>query len=69
MVANTGGEGVCLRRTANIDDKDSSICYEEGTRLTSIGPDETGAGGTFHHIRDSKGNTGWVPARYTVEER
>ncbi|HET8630376.1 MAG TPA: hypothetical protein VFL91_23405 [Thermomicrobiales bacterium] len=64
VVGNTGGEGVYLRHTPHLDDRDTA--YPDGTRLTQVGPDETSDGQTWRHVRAPDGRTGWVPAQYTV---
>ena len=65
VVANTGGEGVYLRRTPRLADRDTA--YVDGTKLTAIGTDEQGDGQTWHHVSTPDGKTGYVPAQYTVE--
>lgn len=65
VVANTGGEGVYLRRTPNLADRDTA--YVDGTKLTAIGADEQGDGQSWHHVRAPDGKTGYVPAQYTTE--
>lgn len=65
VVANTGGEGVYLRRTPRLADRDTA--YPEGTRLTAIGPDVNGDGQRWLHVRTPDGKTGYVPAQYTSE--
>jgi hypothetical protein len=67
VVGNTGGQGVYLRRTPRLDDRDKA--YADGTRLEQIGEDTTAEGMTWHHVRAPDGRTGWVPAQYTVESR
>ncbi len=65
VVANTGGEGVYLRRTPRLADRDTA--YPEGTRLVAIGADVDGEGGRWHHVRTPDGKSGYVPARYANE--
>lgn len=65
VVANTGGDGVYLRRTPRLADRDTA--YPEGTRLVAIGPDVNGEGQSWHHVRTPDGKTGYVPAQYTNE--
>jgi hypothetical protein len=65
VVANTGGEGVYLRRTPRLADRDTA--YVEGTQLVAIGADEQSDGQTWHHVRAPDGKTGYVPAQYTRE--
>lgn len=65
VVANTGGDGVYLRRTPRLADRDTA--YPDGTRLVAIGPDVTGEGGDWHQVRTPDGKTGYVPAQYTNE--
>jgi hypothetical protein len=66
-VGNTSGQGVYLRRTPRLDDRDR--VYLDGTRLEQIGEDTTAEGATWRHMRAPDGRTGWVPARYTLESR
>jgi hypothetical protein len=65
VVANTGGEGVYLRRTPRLADRDTA--YVEGTQLVAIGADEQGDGQSWHHVRAPDGKTGYVPVQYTTE--
>jgi len=65
IVANTGGDGVYLRRTTNLDDRDTP--YADGTQLIQIGPDVQANGTTWHHIRTPDGKIGYVPAQYTQQ--
>lgn len=67
-VGNTGGEGVFLRNTPRLEDR-IRPAYGDGTRLEQIGPDVTGEGQTWRHVRAPDGKTGYVPARYTIEAR
>lgn len=67
IVGNTGGEGVYLRRTPRLEDRDTA--YRDGARLEQIGPDVTAGGLTWRHVRAPDGKTGYVPAQYTVESR
>lgn len=64
VVANTGGQGVYLRRTANIEDRDTA--YADGTALIQVGPDVQAGGLTWHHVRAPDGKVGFVPAQYTT---
>lgn len=64
VVGNTGGDGVYLRKTPNMADRDRA--YADGTRLEQIGPDVTADALVWHNVRAPDGRTGWVPARYTV---
>jgi len=65
VVSNTGGQGVYLRRTPSLADRDSA--YADGTTLIAIGDDVTGEGLSWHHVRAPDGKTGYVPAQYTTE--
>lgn len=65
VVANTGGDGVYLRRTPRLADRDTA--YPDGTRLVAIGPDVTGDGQSWRHVRTPDGKTGYIPAQYTTE--
>lgn len=65
IVANTGGDGVYLRRTTNLDDRDTA--YEDGTQLVQVGPDLQANGTNWRHVRTPDGKTGYVPAQYTQQ--
>ena len=65
MVGNTDGEGVYLRRTPRMSDRDTA--YVDGTKLTAIGEDVTADGELWHHVRTPDGKIGYVPAKYTIE--
>lgn len=64
-VANTGGEGVYLRRTPRLADRD--IAYPDGTALVAIDDDVNGEGLLWHHVRTPDGKSGYIPAQYTTE--
>lgn len=65
VVGNTDGDGVYLRRTPSMEDRDTA--YPDGTELVVIGPDVTAEGELWHHVRTPDGKTGYVPAKYTVD--
>ena len=65
VVANTGGEGVYLRRTPRLADRDTA--YAEGTQLIATGDDVHGEGQRWHHIRTPDGKSGYIPAQYANE--
>jgi hypothetical protein len=67
VVGNTGGQGVYLRHTPRLDDRDTA--YGDGTRLEQIDADVTANGLTWRHVRAPDGKVGWVPAQYTAEGR
>ena len=63
-VANTGGTGVFLRRTPNMNDRVRA--WADGTSLRVIGPDTIENGVTWKHVQDPAGNQGWIPSEYTA---
>jgi hypothetical protein len=65
-VANTGGEGVFLRRTPRLADR--LVAWPDGTRLQSLGEAATGDGVEWQKVRDPRGNVGYVPTRYLARE-
>lgn len=64
VVANTGGIGVYLRRTPTMADR--LTAWPDGTRLEVVGSDATGDGQEWKHVKDPKGQVGWVPSLYVV---
>jgi hypothetical protein len=67
IVANTGGEGVYLRRTPKLADRDTA--YPDNTQLVAIGDDVNGEGLLWRHVRTPDGKSGYIPAQYTTEAR
>jgi len=64
IVANTGGQGVYLRHTANLEDRDTA--YADDTVLVQIGADVQAGGITWRNIRTPDGKVGFVPAQFTT---
>jgi len=60
-VANTGGDGVFLRRTPQNGDR--LAAWPDQTRLEEIGPEQTTNGTTWRHVRAPDGSEGYVPAQ------
>lgn len=65
VVANTGGDGVYLRRTTNLEDRDTA--YTDGTLLVQVGPDIEANGIAWRNVRTPDGKVGFMPAQYTQE--
>jgi len=65
-VANTGGDGVFLRRTPSLADR--LVAWPDGTRLQSLGEAASGDGVDWQKVRDPRGNVGYVPSRYLRRE-
>jgi uncharacterized protein YndB with AHSA1/START domain len=63
VVANTGGDGVYVRKTAN---GDKVKAWPDGTVLTTTGSDQQVSGKTWRNVKDPDGNVGWVPAEYAA---
>jgi hypothetical protein len=64
LVGNTDGDGVFLRKTPSMNDR--LTAYVDGTELVAIGADVTAEGELWHHVRAPDGQTGYVPAKYTI---
>jgi hypothetical protein len=62
VVANTGGEGVYLRRTPRLDDR--LVAWPDNTRLQDLGEQATGDGLSWRKVRDPRGNVGYVPTQW-----
>ncbi|HZK66356.1 MAG TPA: hypothetical protein VFD42_02260, partial [Chloroflexota bacterium] len=63
-VGNTGGEGVWLRRTPNLDDKIRP--WMDGTPMVVTGPRVMGDGRIWEKVRAPDGVEGYIPAEYLV---
>ena len=63
-VGNTDGEGVYIRNTPVMDDKNQA--YPDGTALTIIGDDVEGDGQHWKHVKAPDGTEGFVPSMYTT---
>ena len=63
-VGNTGGEGVYIRRTADMDDRIKA--WPDGTEMVVVGPDVTAEDILWKNVRDPDGNAGFVPAEYLI---
>lgn len=64
VVGNTGGDGVYLRNSPHMADKE--LAWPDGTRLKLVGPDTSSEGRLWAHVRDPDGNVGWVPKAYII---
>jgi hypothetical protein len=64
-VGNTDGEGVYIRNSPSMDDKNKA--YADGTALTIIGDDVSGDGQTWKHVKTPDGTEGYVPSQYTTD--
>jgi len=62
VVANTGGDGVYVRRTPKLDDK--VVAWPDNTPMVDLGEQATGDGTTWRKVRDPRGNVGYVPTQY-----
>ncbi len=61
-IANTGGDGVYIRRTPRSADKLAP--WMDGTVLEVVGPDREAEGIVWRNVKDPKGNVGWIPTQY-----
>ena len=64
-VGNTDGEGVFLRRTPVMADRERA--YVDGTPLTIVGEDVDGDDQHWKHVKAPDGLEGYVPSSYTVD--
>lgn len=66
-VGNTGGLGVFLRRTPNVNDWIRA--WVDNSEMIRLG-DEVEAGGfRWLKVRDPAGNEGWIPEQYLLPPR
>ena len=63
-VGNTGGDGVFIRRTADMDDRIKA--WPDGTEMVVVGPDVTAEDVLWKNVRDPDENVGFVPAEYLI---
>jgi hypothetical protein len=63
-IGNTGGDGVFLRHTPNLNDK--WIALADNTRVTLTGAQADGDGQHWFQARDPRGDVGWIPAQYLL---
>ncbi|MHB1004217.1 MAG: DUF4352 domain-containing protein [Chloroflexota bacterium] len=63
-VGNTGGDGVWLRASPDMDDR--LRAWPDGTVMVQVGPDSAVDGHNWRNVKDPVGNLGWVPAEYLV---
>ncbi len=64
-VANTGGQGVILRREPSVTAA-RVVARAENALLRITGPDATVDGRVWRQVEDSQGNRGWTPAEFLV---
>lgn len=65
VVANTGGDGVYIRKTTSAGDK--LKVWPDGTVMLVIGDDRESEGRKWKNVRDPDSNIGWVPAEFVAE--
>jgi len=64
-VANTGGQGIILRREPSTT-APRVAARAENAVLRVTGPDTTVDGRTWRQVEDAQGNRGWTPAEFLV---
>jgi hypothetical protein len=64
-VANTGGQGVILRREPTTAAPRVAV-RAENTVLKVSGPEELVEGRTWRPVEDAQGNQGWTPAEFLL---
>jgi hypothetical protein len=62
VVANTGGDGIWIRKTPGTGDKLKA--WPDGTAMVVVGPDQSVDGAAWKNVRDPDGTVGWVAAAY-----
>jgi hypothetical protein len=65
-VANTGGQGLNLRREPATSAL-AVAAVAENANLRLLGPEQRAEGRLWKQVEDSRGNQGWVPADFLVE--
>ncbi len=63
-VGNTGGDGVFIRRTPNMNDKIRP--WQDGTQMTVLGSPVTVNGISWLKVRAPDGAEGYIPQQYLV---
>lgn len=64
FVGNTGGDGVYVRRTPNMEDRIKA--WPDATGMQVIGPDIRSQGRVWKSVEDPDGNVGYLPAEYAI---
>jgi len=64
-VANTGGQGIILRREPS-PTAPRVAARAENTVLRVVGPDTTVGGRVWRQLEDAQGNRGWTPGEFLV---
>lgn len=61
-VANTGGDGVYLRRSPS--ESDLWIPWPDTTIVDYLDEERNSDGRAYKKVRDPRGNVGWIPSEY-----
>ncbi len=64
VVGNTGGDGVWLRRSPDMEDRVRT--WPDNSPMQVIGADREVDGRLWKNVEDPAGNVGWIPAEYLV---
>ena len=64
-VGNTDGEGVYLRNTPSMDDKQGA--FPDGTEMVWLGDEANGDGHHWYKVRTPDELIGWIPTDYLVD--
>lgn len=67
VVANTGGEGVYIRRSPRLADR--IVAWPDGTPMQDLGEAASGDGVSWRKVRDPRGNVGFVPDQWLAPAR
>jgi hypothetical protein len=65
-IANTGGDGVYVRRTPKMSDR--LVAWPDNTPIEFLGETAEGEGTKWSKVRDPRGNVGWVPSQYLAPD-
>jgi hypothetical protein len=65
-IANTGGDGVYVRRTPKMSDR--LVAWPDNTAIEFLGETAEGEGTKWSKVRDPRGNVGWVPSQYLAPD-
>jgi SH3-like domain-containing protein len=66
-IANTSGQGVNLRREPSPTAPPAAL-LQEGAVVRLLGGEQSSGGRVWRQVADARGNEGWTPADFLVDD-